>query len=356
MNSPSTHAERKQRTVFVSLPAEVPLLSFYEDLLAKAIEENYRRLKPVSYLKLRQGRWMPQLEKSIAHCNAVIAFIKGNNPNVMLEVGRAMALGKPIILVAPNGMKSPSMLREHQITYYSGGVPNEDTLEKIMEALELAVYAVLQREKSDERTKIQKRLLLGSKQLYGQGAAAYKRSKKKIEVEILAKARHLFHISQFDRVIKVLDDWIIKHGTRNEEIFHLLADTWFLKGEEPVHAGDASMCYEKQLKASEQGLAFCPGSFLLRKDRGLALSKLGRFTEAEAQISQLLAEQDFATLHYDLACNNALMGNKIKALSSLRRAIQMEPYYQELARVDHDFDSIWEDVMFQALVFQYRVP
>ena len=322
--------------------------------MSKAIEDNYKQLKPVSYLKLRQGRWMPQLEKAIAHCNAVIAFAKGNNPNVMLEVGRAISLGKPMILVAPKGAQSPSMLNDHQIIYYAGSVPGADAIEKIMEALELAVFAVLQREKSDERTKIQKRLLLGSKQLYKHHIKQAAGSKKKMDEDILVKARHLYHFAQFDKVIKGLTDWLNAHRTKNEEIFHLLADSWFLKGEASADTGEAIMSYEMLLKVAEFGLAFCPGSFLLRKDRGIALIKLGRFTDAEAQFNQLLSEQDFSILHYDLACVNALMGNKMKALSSLERAIQMEPYYQELARVDHDFDPIWEDAMFQALVFQHR--
>lgn len=355
MNSPSARLERKQRTVFVSLPDEPCLQLFYEEHLLKAVEDNYKQLKPISYLKLRQGRWMPQLEKAIAHCNAVIAFIKGNNINVMLEVGRAISLGKPIILVAPRGTKSPSMLSDHQIIYYNGSVPSKDVIEKIMEALELAVFAVLQREKSDERTKIQKRLLLGSKRLYKHHIRRAEGSKKKIEVDILAKARDLYYFAQFDKVIRVLNDWVTEHRTKNEEIFHLLADSWFLKGEASASVIEAITCYEMLLRVSEHGLAFCPGSFLLRKDIGIALVKLGRFADAEAQFNQLLSEQDFSILHYDLACVNALMGNKMKALSSLERAIQMESYYQELARVDHDFDPIWEDAMFQALVFQHRV-
>ena len=297
---------------------------------------------------------MPQLEKAIAHCNAVIAFTKGNNPNVLLEIGRAISLGKPIILVAPKGTKTPSMLNDHQVIYHDGNFPSEETLASIMEALELAVFAVLQREKSDERTKIQKRLLLGSKTLHKRRIGRTLSSGRRIEVDILFKARHLYQVAQFDRVIKLLSDWVNKHRTRNEEIFHLLADSWFLKGEAMTTYGGAKECYERLLEVSEYGLNFCPGSFLIRKDRGIGLIKLGRFTDAEAQFNQLLAEQDFSILHYDIACVNALMGNKMKALSSLERAIQMEPYYQELARVDHDFDPLWEDAMFQALVFQHR--
>jgi len=338
------------------LPDERRLRLFY-DSLSNAIKENYKQLHPISYLKLRQGRWMPQLEKGIAYCNAVIALTKGSNLNVMLEVGRAIALGKPIILVAPKGSKTPSMLSDHQIIYYYNSVPSSEIINRIMEALELAVFAVLQREKSDERTKLQKRLLLGSSVLYRAREKRASNSTNKIEADVLVKARHLFQYAQFDRVIKNLSEWINTHRTSNEEIFHLLADSWFLKSEKSdafARVNEARICYERLLEISERGLAVCPGSFLLRKDRGIALLKLGRFTDAETQFNQLLSEQDSAIVHYDIACVNALMGNKMKALSSLERAIQMEPYYQELARVDHDFDPIWEDAMFQALVFQHR--
>jgi tetratricopeptide (TPR) repeat protein len=171
----------------------------------------------------------------------------------------------------------------------------------------------------------------------------------------LDEAEHLFRLSQFDKAIKNLGNWIAKHGTENEEIFHLLADSWFLKGEEPLFSNEAKRCYTEQLKASEQGLSVCPSSKLLRKDRGLALSNLGRFSEAENQFNLLLSENDHPTYHYNLAAVNAKMGNKMKALAELERAIQMAAYYQELARVDHDFDAIWKDAMFQALIFQSAV-
>ena len=47
---------------------------------------------------------------------------------------------------------------------------------------------------------------------------------------------------------------------------------------------------------------------------------------------------------YNLACYESLAGRSEAALAGLRRAIELDPSFRELARDDSDFDPIRADV------------
>ena len=81
------------RSIFVSLPARQPLINYVESTLAEAIRRSFGRMLTVSFRIVNQGPWLQQIEHGIAYSNAVVAFLEGHNPNVLLEVGEAYALG-----------------------------------------------------------------------------------------------------------------------------------------------------------------------------------------------------------------------------------------------------------------------
>jgi hypothetical protein len=53
---------------------------------------------------------------------------------------------------------------------------------------------------------------------------------------------------------------------------------------------------------------------------------------------------------YNLACADALLGEKDAALDHLRAAIEERPAFAESAREDSDFESIRDDPRFAELV------
>jgi len=63
----------------------------------------------------------------------------------------------------------------------------------------------------------------------------------------------------------------------------------------------------------------------------------------------LRAHPDSASLHFGLACVEAVQGNRDAALSSLRRALELKPQVADWARSDEDFDGLRDDPEFQAL-------
>jgi hypothetical protein len=70
---------------------------------------------------------------------------------------------------------------------------------------------------------------------------------------------------------------------------------------------------------------------------------------------QILAEglesyPDSASLHYNLACLEAVVGRRDAALASLRNALELRPEVAAWARDDQDFESLRDDPEFRALV------
>jgi hypothetical protein len=56
------------------------------------------------------------------------------------------------------------------------------------------------------------------------------------------------------------------------------------------------------------------------------------------------------SMHYNLACLEALEGHRDRALAALRKAIELRPQIAEWARKDEDFASLREDSAFRSLV------
>jgi hypothetical protein len=64
----------------------------------------------------------------------------------------------------------------------------------------------------------------------------------------------------------------------------------------------------------------------------------------------LVAWPDSPTIHYNLACLEALQGNSAAALVELRRAVALRPGVTEWAREDGDLAALRGDPEFEALV------
>ena len=64
------------------------------------------------------------------------------------------------------------------------------------------------------------------------------------------------------------------------------------------------------------------------------------FEAAADAMSEALARGEEPMLLYDLACYESLAGRHEGAVSHLRRAVELDPSYRELARADSDFDPV----------------
>ncbi|MHC4064118.1 MAG: tetratricopeptide repeat protein [Planctomycetota bacterium] len=285
--------------------------------------------------------------------NGVIAFLEGQNPNVMLEVGAGLAMGKPVIPVVPHGAKDlPTMLRHLQAVSYRARRPDRDTTAAILLALEASAFRSLHRERIDERTELQKQLLMGRAPSRMPSALQPTRAARTRSDQVaLDKAEECYEAGSLEDASTILESRL-RAGSRDEAVHHLLADTLFLRGEAATTRTAARHLYQKFHRVALRGLKIRPRSFALKKDRALALAKLGRLKEAEGYFKKLLPGREDALIRYNLACVHARMGQKYVALAELEHSLQEREYYRQLAWVDPDFDTLWYEPLFQALVFR----
>ena len=73
-----------------------------------------------------------------------------------------------------------------------------------------------------------------------------------------------------------------------------------------------------------------------------------------ARARQILAEgveahPESASMHYHVACLEALQGNREAALAALRRAVELKPEAADWAGDDEDFESLRDDPEFRAV-------
>jgi tetratricopeptide (TPR) repeat protein len=79
--------------------------------------------------------------------------------------------------------------------------------------------------------------------------------------------------------------------------------------------------------------------------RGMDHYRAGRYEEAAIAFEEGIdAVPDFAGVHYNAACMRSLTGDTERALAHLRRAVELDPRFAELAKGDSDFDPIRDRV------------
>ena len=82
-----------------------------------------------------------------------------------------------------------------------------------------------------------------------------------------------------------------------------------------------------------------------------ALFDRGEHEKAKQVLVQALGQyEDDAGVLYNLACAEALLGEKEEALGHLSEALDAHPAFRDSARDDPDFESIRSDERFAALV------
>jgi len=78
----------------------------------------------------------------------------------------------------------------------------------------------------------------------------------------------------------------------------------------------------------------------------LPAMRAGDYDTARRILEENLEEKDAPVLHYQLACVEALAGNRERALDELAVAVDANERYHEAAKTDEDFASIRDDPRF----------
>ena len=93
------------------------------------------------------------------------------------------------------------------------------------------------------------------------------------------------------------------------------------------------------------------------RDPLLARGDFARAVEMEEQAYRLVSELDESatwrgTQRYNLACTYSLVGQKDKAIRTLREALQMNPDLKEWSKTDPDFEPIREHPEYKAIYIE----
>jgi quercetin dioxygenase-like cupin family protein len=152
----------------------------------------------------------------------------------------------------------------------------------------------------------------------------------------------------------------------HEEIYAVIAGraTFTVDGEE-VDAPAGTLVYLDDPAQTRHAVAAEPGTTVLaiggvpgRHEPSawefffpaLPAIREGDYATARRLLEHGLAEKDAPVVHYQLACVEALDGNRERALEELRVAVERDERCREWARRDDDFASLRDDERFRALV------
>ena len=80
----------------------------------------------------------------------------------------------------------------------------------------------------------------------------------------------------------------------------------------------------------------------------LPLLRAGDYDAARRVLEEGMEEKEAPVMHYQLACVEALAGNRERALDELAIAVEGSDRYREHAQTDEDFASIRDDPRFPA--------
>jgi tetratricopeptide (TPR) repeat protein len=132
------------------------------------------------------------------------------------------------------------------------------------------------------------------------------------------------------------------------EISHNHAQAWFYKGisfEELRNHQEALKCYDKAIEINRNYVDAW-------KNKSELLYELGNYEDAIKSLDRVIEiEPQNADALYDRACYKIKKGNDVEdGLADLKKAIDINKEYIEMARQDEDFDYIKDDQRFKALL------
>jgi hypothetical protein len=119
---------RKQPQAFIALPRG-PAEPEFRAVIGEAL--NTHEILPL-FADDTSPATSPTIQELLRGADLVIADITGANPNVMIEVGMALGMGKQLLLLSQSRSTDlPMDLRAHQVAVYQPG--DMDSVRKFME-------------------------------------------------------------------------------------------------------------------------------------------------------------------------------------------------------------------------------
>lgn len=337
------------RYLVTCMPTSDTARSIYFDVLKPLVAQN-GRLRLISYLDFPiRDEFDREIRTWIHLSNGVVAIIDKLALNVIYEVGVAVGFGKPVILLAPSVDDVPAMLRARNVIIFpTGKTTNEHIRTKVSQAVDVALHGNF----IDQRFQDHTAVLINNKDV-----SASKEDDSLstvglgIEPDELELGISEYRLKNYKKAVTHLER-AMEAGNRDADTYFYLADAYFFLGESLRPGEKQRSAYQKMQHFAREGTKFHQNDKRLKKTLGLSYMKLGDFERAEKIFVELLAEDpEYIVAAYNLACLHALQGQRSHCLRFLSEVFRKNSAWRYLARVDSDFDGIWEDELLQRILF-----
>jgi tetratricopeptide (TPR) repeat protein len=159
-----------------------------------------------------------------------------------------------------------------------------------------------------------------------------------------------------------------KRAGRHEELYFVAdGDATFTVNGDEIDAPAGTFVFVRDPAATRSAIAKEAGTAVViaggkpgeaftqspweRNAPALAHFGSGDYDKAVEEFERLLAETpDDASVLYNLACAESLTGKRQEALGHLKRSLELDPDFRELAGKDSDFDAIRDDPVFSSAI------
>lgn len=316
----------------------------------------------------------------IQTCAYGMADITQRNPNVLLELGMMIALGKPTIILSRKGqeeeLKLPSDLSAIEIIPFTEYIDIIDQLRKVVQKLPPAVSPSsliqdlerIQPQLAEELKKVSADIVKEFKKSIDEAkldTVSVRDEKKKIAPELSKRLQSLEEKLEdmtrlgftTDAKTAFLRGLYYRNQGKNHDA--LAAYNWSLeiKPDDPTVLNNRGNTYAA-LERYDEAIADYNHSLELEPDnpstlynRGTVYSRLGRYDESLADLNRSLElRPNQPDTLYNLACLFSLRGKPNDALAYLERAIKKDKKYREMAKTDKDFNNMKDDPRFKKLI------
>ena len=343
--------------VFVSIPNN----PFFEEMYRKAIRPlSAGNLDVFSfYDRPPGGDFSKTIHVHIAYSNIVLAVVasvpdpKGSkpseaapNPNVLYEIGLAVGNGKPIVPITDDPSKLPTMIRHLGAVTYDPKSPN---WKKLTKDIAERCAKILTGEYMELRRRTHIELLVRHSKRNKKQTNHFK--KRGLSNDILGDAIAAYKQEDHEQVICLLGP-VIERGFGDEAAYFFLSDAYFLCGESLPDGEKKFTFYRKQLDVALKGHYLFEHHQDIHKNLGLAHLKLRDLSKAQVIFEEITQQHpNYLIARYNLACVYAQRGDLFACMNQLSHIIEKDPSWRNLARVDPDLDPLWQNDVFQRLLF-----
>ena len=279
-------------------------------------------------------------------CAYGIADITDNNPNVLLELGMMIALGKPTIILLRRdqemGLNLPSDLNAIEVIPFTEYIDIIDQFKKVVKKLPPPVSPPTP---IQDLERIQPKFAAELKKIRDEVVKEFKESIVEAKLDVITPGEGKKEVPpQLDKRLKSLEEKL-------EDLrglgFATDADTASSRAYYFYNRGE----YDDALANYDLSLELRPDDPVTIHNRGRTYAKMEKYKESLADLNRSLElRPDHSDPLYDIACCFSLWKKPDEALAYLKRAIDMDKKYLEMAKIDEDFNNIREDPRFKKLI------